>query len=146
MGDTMAKAKQQETQQADAPKSQEAQHRDVQQQLMKNLPAGAVLVDDGDVDTVIALEFGNEFVGQFVGTKRVVSDKMKQKENNMHRFRSQDGQVVGVWGAHQLDQMLGKVEPGTIVWICQTGERQLENNNTMKLFTVARLKGWPAKQ
>lgn len=104
------------------------------------LPPGAQLIDDGDVDTVIALDVANEFVGRFLGSKEVKSEKMKNKDGNMmHRFRTLGEEVVGVWGAHQLDQMLGKVESGQWVWILRVEDKALENGNTMKQFKVAKL-------
>lgn len=58
------------------------------------------------------------------------------RETTMHRFRKQDGEAVDVWGSTDLDAKLRGIVSGTLMRIVYRGTEPLDNDRTIKRFTV----------
>lgn len=58
------------------------------------------------------------------------------RESAIHRFTKQNGEAVDVWGSADLDAKLRGIDGGTLMRIVFTGTESLDNDRTIKRYTV----------
>lgn len=102
-----------------------------------NVPDGQEL-DSGDVDSIVTLNEGDEFTGRYFGCKKTRS-AFAGKESTLHKFKTADGESVGVWGSYQLDAKLKKASEGDVLWIRYVGKSPLANGNQLHDYKVVKM-------
>jgi len=91
---------------------------------------------------VVFDEFGDVFVGQYVGTEHIeqpIDEKGIDQSFDLLNFRARDGQLYAINSSYKLVEAMGKVDEGD--WVRITYVKDLPTKrglNPMKDFVVDR--------
>ena len=73
---------------------------------------------------------GSELTAHYLTSKVIESDKLQNGRGIMHTFMTEQGELVGVWGAGQLDFRLKAISmdaPGALTRITYLGKGKFKN-------------------